>query len=319
MTERARLEELVLGRVWTAPKRGISRREVTRALAPWVAQVFTPAEWSAACASVIEVLLARGELLDKPLRLSATGASRILAVLGLSGKPPSLNWRSFQQSLLVSHALGLPPAAAKSVRRREHLAAHLVSQKHGLGLPEKATMSRAVDAIVARELGLEPGERVTLSKVRARMISRVLGARSRGKPSRIEMQLAAHAAGAPRADAVALRRAVVRRWLSSPAAAPSPELDVFARAVLDAAQRRDAKRFGDDEVFIASAWDGLRESPRWRLLDLDAFKHKLVEANRAGLIRLNRADLVGAMDPAELSRSETHYLNATFHFVLLEG
>lgn len=49
------------------------------------------------------------------------------------------------------------------------------------------------------------------------------------------------------------------------------------------------------------------------------FKARLVEANRDGLLTLSRADLVEVMDPARVTESETHYLNATFHFVLVEG
>ena len=53
-------------------------------------------------------------------------------------------------------------------------------------------------------------------------------------------------------------------------------------------------------------------------LDLPAFKQRLVEANREGLLRLSRADLVSAMDPADVRESETRYLNAEFHFILIE-
>jgi hypothetical protein len=45
------------------------------------------------------------------------------------------------------------------------------------------------------------------------------------------------------------------------------------------------------------------------------FKDRLIEANRQGLIRLSRADLVEAMDPADVRASETTWLNAVFHFV----
>ena len=53
-------------------------------------------------------------------------------------------------------------------------------------------------------------------------------------------------------------------------------------------------------------------------LDLPAFKQRLVEANQAGLLTLSRADLVQVMDPADVRDSEIQYLNATFHFLLVE-
>ncbi len=50
-------------------------------------------------------------------------------------------------------------------------------------------------------------------------------------------------------------------------------------------------------------------------ITLDDFKKKLLEANRRGLLTLMRADLVGAMDPAEVAQSEINDRGATFHFV----
>jgi hypothetical protein len=52
---------------------------------------------------------------------------------------------------------------------------------------------------------------------------------------------------------------------------------------------------------------------------LDDFKTRLIEANHAGLLPLSRADMPQAMDPALVDQSRTDYLNATFHFVLVEG
>jgi hypothetical protein len=52
---------------------------------------------------------------------------------------------------------------------------------------------------------------------------------------------------------------------------------------------------------------------------LPEFKQRLVEANAQHLLHLSRADLVEAMDPELVAESRTSYLNATFHFVLLEG
>jgi hypothetical protein len=45
---------------------------------------------------------------------------------------------------------------------------------------------------------------------------------------------------------------------------------------------------------------------------------RLVEANHAGLLHLSRADLVQAMDPADVRESEASYLGAPFHFIRIE-
>jgi hypothetical protein len=72
-------------------------------------------------------------------------------------------------------------------------------------------------------------------------------------------------------------------------------------------------------VFVAAVWRASQREHGFPRLALPEFKTRLVEANRDGLLRLSRADLVQAMDPARVTESETHYLNATFHFVLIAG
>lgn len=88
----------------------------------------------------------------------------------------------------------------------------------------------------------------------------------------------------------------------------------FAHDVLLAARHPKTKRFGEDLAYIASVWR------QWLTRSLDdvslpSFKTALVDANRAGLLELSRADLVMAMDPDLVRQSTTHQANATFHFV----
>jgi hypothetical protein len=44
-----------------------------------------------------------------------------------------------------------------------------------------------------------------------------------------------------------------------------------------------------------------------------------VEANAHRLLTLSRADLVQLMDPGDVAESETPYLNAVFHLILVDG
>jgi hypothetical protein len=90
-------------------------------------------------------------------------------------------------------------------------------------------------------------------------------------------------------------------------------LEEFARRVREAAGRARTGVFGDRKVFISALWRDL--SSRGTGGNIDQFKQRLVEANRRGLLRLYRADLVEQMDPAEVAASATRYLDATFHFV----
>lgn len=97
----------------------------------------------------------------------------------------------------------------------------------------------------------------------------------------------------------------------------SPQ-DAFIKAVHDAVARATTTpgaTFGPRKVFISAVWDAL-PSRVANELDLSGFKRRLLEARRAGQICLARADLVAAMDPDAVRRSEAHDDGAEFHFVV---
>ena len=93
----------------------------------------------------------------------------------------------------------------------------------------------------------------------------------------------------------------------------------LARAVNAAAREPGVARFHDDRAFIGSLWEHMRGRAPVGAMALADFKQQLVAAHRAGLLRITRADLVGAMDPAEVERSEATYMGVTFHFVALDA
>jgi hypothetical protein len=72
-------------------------------------------------------------------------------------------------------------------------------------------------------------------------------------------------------------------------------------------------------VFISAVWDAIRGTPIASGLDEAAFKRQLLAGLTKGLVSLARADLVGAMDPDLVRRSETTDGFGTFHFVLREA
>lgn len=122
-----------------------------------------------------------------------------------------------------------------------------------------------------------------------------------------------------------LRLRLIRDRLASappPAAVPDEPFDLpaFAHTVLALARvSPPADRFHGFKVFIAPLWRASQREPAFPRLSLDQFKTRLIEANADGLLQLSRADLVPAMDPRLVAESETVHLNATFHFVRLEG
>jgi hypothetical protein len=94
---------------------------------------------------------------------------------------------------------------------------------------------------------------------------------------------------------------------------------------------QNAGRFGDRKVFIASLWtqmSGIEAQTGGTLTDgatIEHFKAWLLRARLltrdgteggARLIVLCRADLVAAMDPAQVAASETLTDGAAFHFAL---
>jgi len=106
---------------------------------------------------------------------------------------------------------------------------------------------------------------------------------------------------------------------------------VHAAASTVAPRRVDrgaAGRFGDRKVFISDLWDamvridatqggfltegcGLGDLKAWLLCAM-----RLMDAAGAPLVLLSRADLVAAMDPASVARSEIDGGGCRFHFLI---
>lgn len=104
---------------------------------------------------------------------------------------------------------------------------------------------------------------------------------------------------------------------------PSPaEVAAIVREVIPAihsvtdADGKWSQRFGDEKVFVSAIWDRLQNDPRMGGMSLDGFKRALLAAHRDQILTLSRADLVGAMNYGDVSRSEISDMNATFHFVM---
>ena len=74
-------------------------------------------------------------------------------------------------------------------------------------------------------------------------------------------------------------------------------------------------RFGE-KVYVSAIWRSIARDHKAGDLSLDHFKRWLLSANRDGWLVLARADLIGAMDPKQVTESEIHDRGATFHFVL---
>jgi hypothetical protein len=98
------------------------------------------------------------------------------------------------------------------------------------------------------------------------------------------------------------------------------DLRAFSLSVLNACRHVRGLGYasdfwGDDKVFISSAWREMCGSGAG--LSLEEFKARLVEAAQAGLLRLSRSDLSAAMPADMLVSSETKNGAAVWHFIVL--
>jgi hypothetical protein len=244
--------------------------------------------------------------------------------------------------------LELPPSNGNLARlgTADGMRAVLVQKQLGGESPGSRSLTQVRDALCWKQLGIDTDKPFTLAAVQAVLLARVLQASREAEPTQAMRQLAAKSVGAKRSDADSLRLAALRSWLvpssepvtvpPAPATTPASrnvlatppdpayfdteaaartDLRTFAERVQQAARSSASGRFGEDKIFISHVWRTLRGQLQG--LDEQTFKSRLVEANRARFLSLSRADLVEAMNPADVADSETRYLGATFHFISL--
>lgn len=100
------------------------------------------------------------------------------------------------------------------------------------------------------------------------------------------------------------------------------QVDTLAELARDcAAMGKGIKVFHGDRAYISSVYDYIVAKQYGAVagVSLEVFKKALIIGNRRNIVRLTRADLVGAMDGAELERSSTCFMGAEFHFVAVDG
>jgi hypothetical protein len=276
---------------------------------------------------------------------TADGRRRALESLGVAELRPKTTWGVLRKTYLPAAALGLPAAgeaAFKAMASDPVFRAVLLKRQFGLPTAAVPKLDDAIDALAWKLIGFDGIARKFDAKaVKTALLNRELGDGRAADFKKAASRLVAREAGASRDDAKELRDAVLRDWIGrevpaeEESQAPQPEavvpepaarstgpearppLDPAALAERVKAAARDCPtgRYGDHKVFIAHVWDRLRPEPEFAGMDLDGFKRALAEANNQRLIDLARADLVQAMDPDDVRRSEVQYLNATFHFV----
>jgi hypothetical protein len=257
--------------------------------------------------------------------LSDAGLERALRFLGVAELPAGTKWSTVISKYLFPKAVSLPASAAAKLDSWDKLAAFILKRKYGLADGAGSTVKQVLEAIICKDRGFP--QETTLNGLLCAVLSRLMECERLPK-EKLAKQLPLFKTGFTSTKAEAARLKLVQDWLAGaappPPAEPGPaepfDLATFAATVRAlAAQSPPQDRFHDNKVFIAALWRTTQREPNFPQLSLPEFKQRLVEANSQNLLHLSRADLVQAMDPRLVAESETAYLNATFHFVLLEG
>ena len=258
----------------------------------------------------------------RSVRLTDAGRDQALAFLGLAEFPPRTTWTTVQAKVLFPRAVGVSTECGERLAKKDQVAAFLIRRKYDLPAGSGSTLASAMEALACREAGYP--EETTLKGLYEAALSKAVGSDAKLTKKELVKQLPRVVGKTPTGTADALRATAIREWLANTRPEPSPpaefDLPTFAETVKALARVSPAAdRFHDNKAFIAAVWRASQREPGFPRLSLAAFKARLVEANRADLLTLSRADLVQAMNPALVAESETEYLNATFHFVLIEG
>jgi hypothetical protein len=319
-----RLEALVVARAHVQVAK-LALSDLVKPLVRFAPAELTAGAWRDRLAEVVAALIAEGGL-DAGHRARDGELERRI------GKHAAKSWAELSDRVLPGLALGIAADDGKLRARldgRDAWAAAIAGRALGLWLEgPPPTLHALCDALVWREHGLPGKPKRCPPELRALFVQRRLGTEA-APPERLVRLLAAREVGAPRPELRALRDALVRGWLAGRAlgepasAAPVADAPVaaspaFADEVLRAAGETRDGWFGDRKVFVSAVWDQLRQGSRWSQVTFDDFKHRLLAAHRAGELVLARADLVAAMDPAQVAASEIAADGASFHFIVKE-
>jgi hypothetical protein len=275
--------------------------------------------------AVLNELRAAGMLPAKGQVLTDAGRSHALATLGLSELPPKCNWGMIKAKYLVPKALGLTPWSEAEIARvntADKLAARLLKAKYELPITADAKLKDVLEALVCKLAGF-PGCG-SFKELTATVISRELQV---DPPLSVKdapklaprLLLDAKKAGVDGYRMQLLAGLFEDRVEPSPEPAAEPmDLQTFAELVRTLAPSAPTGWTGDDLLLISHVWNHVHGRPEFQAYDNASFKEKLVEANRARLLTLSRADLIQALDPQDVRESEVSYLDSVFHFLKIQ-
>ena len=338
------LENIVLLRLAFGAEEGETEVQLRKDLHPIVMHQVSATEWRTVLGQIIVRLVDCG--LMRPVRANAymcteNSQARILEFLQIS-RLPKLAWHEIRDGYLTALALNLAPNGKLAVRllSAEGLRAAIIIDHFNLPY-DIATASleqiRVGLATVAEQRGLTSGIRTTpiheknLSHKEAVMMGAKLLKSRHVVESDGELFacLAAELVGAMNESASELRQMLFRQLISAresselpkritPILEAPPELSEFTCEVKTIAANSAVGWPGNKRAFISHVWRDLKAKfPHWNL-DREGFKEMILNAQRAGLLRLTIADLRDKSNVEDVAESRIAYKNSEWHFIRVE-
>jgi hypothetical protein len=270
--------------------------------------------------------------------ITAAGKKWLNEQLALQAFPEKMKWSEFMKKYVIPISLGLQVSELKTKSPEpfpKWLHAKILRRDYQLKVAENAKLQQVGNALVWKELGGEPGKRVTLAGLRKLVLAKALGSPSRLSEIGQLGILAERKLGKPIPSERDVSKQLFQSWPAGPApsltaqdeelanekakakvqAAQAEKLKLFAKQALVIGKHEKVERFGDHKAFIVSVWRVWQELEEGKAGTLPFFKKRLLQAHQAGLLNLTRADLVSAMDPENLEKSSIPYANTIFHFI----
>ncbi|MCE9565539.1 MAG: hypothetical protein K8U57_26250 [Planctomycetes bacterium] len=286
-------------------------------------------------AELITNLLSEGLIEPRPrsrggVQLTEAGRAAAFEYLGVPTLPAGANWKLVREKYLFPKAIGAGGADVGKLNNADRLGAFLIRREYNLA--GGGTLRSALEALVCKLVG-HPNQ-TTLDELFRVVLSDKLDADEVLSKADLLKQFPCKLAGARSGKLDDLRAAVLAEWMRDPQSQAQdnpleqPDSDVepepFDPLAFAATVKRIARdsgsdaRFGSNKAFVAAVWQASQTEDSFPKMSLVEFKDALADASRDGLIRLEPADLVQAMNPKLVADSEITRAGAKSHFILLE-
>jgi hypothetical protein len=325
-TQWERFEDLVLVRLLAAgkPTTTLLDRDLKRYVTESVA--LSAAEWHQMLERTLSGLEADERVTLGPIQLTDKGRTSARHLLSTDSQLVGIKWQTLRNRYLMATVLGVAPQTKTQWERlgtADGLRAALLAKHYQLRVDRVPTPAQVLDALAWLQLKTAHKFESPFEKQFTRnavLRETLLGGRTCKDPVSV---LAARAIRATSSHVEKLRESLIGTWVrgdtSSPVDRQLFDLRAFAASVTDLARTASSGRFGDHKVFISHVWHRFCKERGAESMTREEFNQHLVDANREALLTLSRADLVSAMTPEDVQRSEIKLPNHSFHFIRTDG